>query len=67
MPRYERTVWYCLKLFNIRDMDEMYEHLTMNGYIFEVNNEHDVLFVIEDQIQYVETILNDKGISYEIV
>lgn len=40
------------------------EHLERNGYKF--NKCGNFLFILEDEMDYVETIMNDHEISYRI-
>lgn len=46
------------------DIDELCNHLDMNGYSFERINQN--LYVYEEEIDYVATICKDHGISYWI-
>lgn len=55
------TVWYGLKLYCSKEiMSEITEYLAMNGYTFDTNGE-DVLFVFEDEVDYVMQILREHG------
>ena len=61
------TTWYAVKLIgsNVKgNMDEVIEHLSMNGYTFDTNGE-DVLFIYDEEIDYVITILDDRNIEWE--
>lgn len=48
-----------------KKLDELIDHLTMNGYVFELYKEDVFLINIEDK-SYYETILNERGFSYMI-
>lgn len=61
------TTWYAVKLIgsNVKEnMNEVTEHLSMNGYTFDTNGE-DTLFIYDEEIDYVITILNDRDIEWE--
>lgn len=45
---------------------DLTEHLAMNGYTYETNGE-DVLFVFDGELEYVKTILEDRGIEYDVL
>lgn len=62
----EYTIWYGIRLKNKSGMAEITEHLAMNGYTFDTNGD-DILFVFNEEIEYVETILYDHKIQYEAV
>ena len=44
------------------DIEELCEHLDMNGYSFERIGQN--LYVYEEETDYVETICRDHGVSY---
>ena len=46
------------------DMEELENHLSMNGYDFGIDKKRNLLFVLIDEIDYVETILEDRDIIY---
>lgn len=64
----EYTTFYGLKLNNVKsgteDWSELTEHLAMNGYTYDTNGE-DTLFVYDEEVSYVETILKDREINFE--
>lgn len=62
-PQDEYTTWFALRLKDKKDM-EITEHLAMNGYTFDTNGD-DVIFIYEEEVSYLETILNDHYIKYE--
>lgn len=46
------------------DLDELENHLSMNGYDFGIDKKRNLLFVSIDEINYVETILADRNIIH---
>lgn len=62
----EYTIWYGIRLKNKEDMDRITEYLAMNGYTYDTNGD-DTIFVFHEEIKYVETILEDHGIAYEVI
>ena len=48
------------------DTNELIHHLTMNGYPFEYDQDKRVLEIDEDHLYETMTILNDRGIAYDI-
>ena len=46
------------------DIDEVVEHLDMNGYCFERIGQN--LYVYSEETDYVETILVDHQCEYEV-
>ena len=48
------------------DLTELENHLSMNGYDFGIDIKRRVLFVCSDEIDYVETILSDRNITYDV-
>lgn len=49
-------------------IDELKNHLSMNGYDFSVSEEDGVeIAVHEEEMDYVETIMDDRDIDYRIV
>ena len=46
------------------DLDELENHLSMNGYEFGIDKVRRLLFTSLDELVYVETILEDRGITY---
>lgn len=61
-----RTIFYGLQLKHPDVMEDVTEHLAMNGYTYDTNGE-DTLFVYSEEVEYVETILEDWGIEYEAI
>ena len=45
-------------------MDELKNHLLMNGYSVDWETD-DVIAVDVEEVSYIETILNDRGIKYK--
>ena len=58
------TIWYAVRLKDKSQMGDLTEHLAMNGYTFDTNGE-DTLFIFEEEIDYVETIMSDHEIEFE--
>ena len=48
------------------DLNELENHLSMNGYDFGLDEKRRMLFVFIDELSYVETILTDRNIDYRI-
>lgn len=48
------------------DLTELEEHLSMNGYHFGIDKNRYLLFVYLDELDYVETILEDRDIVYDV-
>lgn len=48
------------------DMEELENHLSMNGYDFGIDKSRNLLFVLGEEVDYVETILQDRNIYYEV-
>jgi hypothetical protein len=48
------------------DLEELENHLSLNGYDFGIDKNRKLLFVFIDELAYVETILEDRGISYKV-
>lgn len=48
------------------DLTELEEHLSMNGYHFGIDKGRSLLFVYLDELDYVETILEDRDIIYDV-
>ena len=61
-----RTIFYGLQLKHPDAIRDITEHLAMNGYTYDTNGE-DTLFVYGEEVEYVETILEDWGIEYEAI
>lgn len=51
---------------NLMDITELENHLSMNGYHFTIDRKKGLLFIFIEELSYVETILNDRNISYEV-
>ena len=49
------------------DLKELENHLSMNGYDFGIDKTRRVLFVFIEEVEYVETILEDREIDFEVV
>lgn len=46
------------------DIEELNNHLSMNGYDFGIDTKRNLLFVNIEEVDYVETILEDRNILY---
>ena len=57
---------YLINNFQEDVMDELTEHLAMNGYTFETNGE-DTIFIYEEEFGYLLTILDDRNLKYELL
>lgn len=62
----EFVEYACIVLGVGADMEELENHLYMNGYDFGIDQNRNLLFVYEEEIEYVETILADRNIAYEV-
>jgi hypothetical protein len=47
-------------------MEELENHLSMNGYDFGIDKSRNILFVFADEVDYVKTILEDRDIVYGV-
>lgn len=57
--------YVCIGLHIDTDFEELENHLAWNGYNFGIDRTRNRLFVFADEIDYVETILDDRNIIYE--
>ena len=48
------------------DLEELENHLSMNGYDFGIDTRRNILFVPLDDLAFVGTILTDRNISYGV-
>lgn len=55
-----------IRISNSTDMEELDNYLSMNGYDFGIDKKRNLLFVAGDEIDYVETILKDRNIYYQV-
>ena len=46
------------------DLEELENHLSMNGYNFGIDKSRNLLFVFIEEVDYVETILADRNIIH---
>jgi len=72
------TVFYMVQIntlflktgFMITDfrkiMSELTEHLSMNGYTFDTNGD-DRIFIYEEELSYLLTILDDRDLLYMVL
>lgn len=61
---YEYARIYFLN--NDFDLEELDNHLSMNGYDFGIDVKRMYLFVPIDELDYVEAILTDRNIDYDV-
>ena len=47
------------------EVSDITEHLEMNGYDFDTNDA-DSIFISEEEIEYLMTILDDRGYDYVV-
>lgn len=62
----EFVEYVCIVLNADTDLEELESHLSMNGYEFGIDKIRKLLFVFIDEIDYVETILIDRNIDYDV-
>ena len=62
------TNFYKVKVLNgfKTELSEVCEHLTMNGYTYDTNGE-DSIFIYEEEIGYLKTILKDRNLKFEVM
>ena len=56
--------YVCILLHVGTDLEELENHLSMNGYNFGIDKSRNLLFVYVEEVDYVETILNDRNIIH---
>lgn len=56
--------YVCILLDIDTDVNELENHLSINGYDFGIDKKRNLLFVYIEEVDYVETILEDRNISY---
>lgn len=67
-PKYKEFVKYVrINYHHNTDVLELENHLSMNGYNFGIDRFRCYLFVYVDELAYVETILTDRNIVYEVL
>lgn len=62
----EFVEYRCFILHVGTDLEELESHLSMNGYNFGLDKRRNLLFVSAEEIDYVDTILNDRNIIHGI-
>ena len=60
----EFVEYACIHYHGETDVQELVYHLSMNGYDFGIDKSRCLLFVLVDDVDYVETILDDRNILY---
>ena len=58
--------YVCIFIHAGADLEELENHLSMNGYDFGIDVKRNLLFVFIDEVDYVETILEDRNIIYDV-
>lgn len=57
--------YFIYRCFNAKEqMKKLENHLSMNGYDFVISG--NTLSVYEEEVDYVETIMDDRNIDYII-
>lgn len=65
----EKETFMYVKLYidaNMARFDELVEHLSMNNYNFISYREEKVIFVLEDELEWTETCIQDRKLDYLI-
>jgi len=62
----EFVEYVCIVLHIDTDLEELENHLSMNGYNFGIDKNQRTLFTFIDELSYVETILEDREIDYHV-
>lgn len=62
----EFVEYVCVMLYSNTNFDELEEHLFRNGYDYGIDRNRYRLFVFTEELSYVETILEDRNIGYEV-
>ena len=62
----EFVEYMCILLHANADLEELENHLSMNGYNFGIDKSRNLLFVFIDEFDYVETILADRNIIHGV-
>ena len=63
----EPTTFNKVKLLNGSEskLSEVCEHLAMNGYTYDSNCENSI-FIYDEELSYLRTILENRGLEYEV-
>lgn len=56
--------YVCILLHVGTDLEELENHLSMNGYNFGIDKKRNLLFVLIDEFDYVKEILADRNIIH---
>ena len=56
--------YVCILLHVGTNLEELENHLSMNGYNFGIDKSRNLLFVYVEEVDYVEMILNDRNIIH---
>jgi hypothetical protein len=57
----------AVKLIGNYDVLELQSHLSLNGYHFHINSKGTTILIFSEELDYLETILRDRNIDYEII
>lgn len=60
----EYVEYVCIVLNKDTNLDRLENHLSANGYNVGIDKKQNLLFVFIEEVEYVETILQDRGIIY---
>ena len=60
----EYVEYVCIVLDKGTNLDKLENHLSANGYSVGIDKKQNLLFVFIEEVEYVETILQDRGIIY---
>lgn len=58
--------YVCIILLDSTYLEDLENHLSMNGYHFGIDKSRNLLFVDVDEVDYVETILENRNINYGV-
>ena len=56
--------YVCILLHVGTNLEELENHLSMNGYNFGIDKSRNLLFVYVEEVDDVEMILNDRNIIH---
>ncbi|MBO5969896.1 MAG: hypothetical protein J6S14_15520 [Clostridia bacterium] len=62
----ELIEYASILLYGNVDFEELENHLSANGYDFGIATNRNLLFVVIDEVDYVENILADRNITYVV-
>ncbi len=56
-----------VKLYGNFDLLELQNHLSLNGYHFNIDSKNGDILLFDEELSYLITILEDRNIEYEIL